>query len=118
MVPLFDDENFSLRVVRELRKLGYDILTTREAGLASRRTPDFAIVRAAIAGGRAILTNDRRDYMRLHVRDPRHPGIIVCTYDPDDERLAARIHNAISAYQALDGLLIRVTRPGPGDRDA
>jgi predicted nuclease of predicted toxin-antitoxin system len=118
MVPLFADENFSLRVVRELRQLGYDVLTARQAGLASRGTADPDILRAATAGGRAILTNDRRDYMRLHMRDPRHPGIIVCTYDPDAERLAARIHSAISAFEALDGRLIRVTRPGPADLEA
>jgi hypothetical protein len=38
MADLFADENFSLRVVRELRKLGHDILTSREAGLANQGT--------------------------------------------------------------------------------
>jgi predicted nuclease of predicted toxin-antitoxin system len=115
MAALFADENFSLRVVRELRKLGHDVLTSREAGLANLGTGDPDIFQAAVAAGRAILTNDRRDYVRLHLRQSGHAGIVVCTYDPDAERLARRIHSAISAYASLADMLIRVTRPGPGE---
>lgn len=118
MADLFADENFSLRVVRELRKLGHDILTSREAGLANRGIGDSDVFQAAVATGRIILTNDRRDYVRLHMRQPEHAGIVICTYDPDVEQLAQRIHDAISAYDSLAGLLIRVTRPGPGEADA
>ena len=118
MAALLADENFSLRVVRELRKLGHDVLTSREAGLANRGTGDPDVFQAAVLAGRTILTNDRRDYVRLHLRQPRHAGIVICTYDPDAERLALPIHSAISAYETLAGLLIRVTRPGPADEQA
>src|SRR3954467_1630488 len=118
MAPLLSDENFSLSVVRELRALGHDILTTREAGLANRGIADPEIFQAAIAAGRPILTNDRRDYVRLHLQRPEHPGIVVCTYDPDAARLAQRIHAAISAHDSLGGMLIRVSRPGPSESDA
>ncbi|HZO27771.1 MAG TPA: DUF5615 family PIN-like protein [Chloroflexota bacterium] len=111
---MFADENCSLRVVRELRKLGHDVLTSRDAGLANRGTGDPDIFLAAVAAGRAILTNDRRDYVRLHMRRSGHAGIVICTYDLDAERLAQRIHDAISAHASLVGLLIRITRPGPG----
>jgi hypothetical protein len=115
MADLLADENFSLRVVRELRKLGHDVLTSREAGLANRGAGDPDIFEAAVAAGRTILTNDRRDYVRIHMRQPRHAGIVICTYDPDAGRLARRIHAAISAHVSLAGMLIRVTRPGPGE---
>jgi predicted nuclease of predicted toxin-antitoxin system len=118
MADLFADENFSLRVVRELREFGHDVLTSREAGLANRGTGDPDIFLAAVAVGRTILTNDRRDYVRLHRRQPDHAGIVICTYDPDAQRLARRIHDAISARETLTGLLIRVTRPGPPETDA
>ena len=118
MAHLLSDENFSLRVVRELRALGHDILTISEAGLANQRIGDPDIFRTAIAAGRAILTNDRRDYVRLHLQQPEHPGIIVCTYDPDDVRLARRIHAATSGLESLAGRLIRVNRPGPTESGA
>jgi len=118
MAQLLSDEKFSLRVVRELRALGHDILTTREAGLANQGTDDPNIFRTAVAADRAILTNDRRDYVRLHLQRPEHPGIIVCTYDPDTTRLAQRIHAAISDLDSLAGRLVRITRPGPAEPDA
>jgi hypothetical protein len=116
MTPLFSDENFSLRVVRELRLLGHDVMTTREAGLLGTADPN--IFQAAASTHRAILTNDRRDYMRLHRLNPDHPGIIICTYDVDIVRLVRRIHAAIVSNEPLDGKLIRVTRPGPTEADA
>jgi predicted nuclease of predicted toxin-antitoxin system len=118
MARLLSDENFSLRVVRELRALGHDILTSREAGLANQGIDDPDILQAAVAAGRAILTNDRRDYVRLHLRRPDHPGIVVCTFDPDTARLARRIHAALSALDSLAGRLVRVNRPGPAEPDA
>ena len=80
-------------------------------------TADSNICQTATVLGRAILTNDRRDYMRLHRLNPNHPGIIICTYDTDSDRLARRIHAAIVANEPLDGKLIRVTRPGPSETD-
>ena len=49
--------------------------------------------------------------MRLHILQPDHAGIIVCTEDPEFERLATRINEAIAAEQTLQGKLIRVNRP-------
>lgn len=118
MARLFSDENFSLRVVRVLRTLNHDVRTTREAGLANRGIDDPEILESATADGRAVLTDNRRDFIRLHMRRPDHGGIVACTYDPDPERLARRIHRAISGHESLAGLLIRVTRPGPSEDSA
>jgi len=40
MARLYANENFPLPVVEELRRLGHDVLTMREAGQASESMPD------------------------------------------------------------------------------
>jgi hypothetical protein len=118
MARLLADEDFSLRVVEELRRLGHDVVTAREAGLANQRIDDALIVVAATRDGRAVLTFNRRHFGRLHIADASHSGIIVCTRDPDVVRQAQRIHAAVSALDSLAGRLIRITRPGPAEDPA
>ncbi len=65
--------------------------------------------------GRAVLTVNRDDFIRLHRMSPDHAGIIVCTEDLDRQRLATRIHETIAAEESLFGKLIRVNRP-PGEK--
>jgi predicted nuclease of predicted toxin-antitoxin system len=115
---LFADEDFPYEIVQALSRLGHDATTTREAGLANRGTGDPEILRIATAGGRAVLTRNRRHFMRLHMQQPDHAGIIVCTVDSDFERQAQRVHAAISTLGSLAGRLIRVYRPGPGELGA
>lgn len=57
------------------------------------------------------MTQNRRDVIRLHRLKPDHAGIIVCTEDRNFQRLATRIHEAISAEESLKTKLIRVNRP-------
>ena len=115
MERLFADENFPRAVVIELRRLGHDVLTTEEAGLAGQGVPDAEILRFATRGGRAVLTLNRRDFVRLHTAQPGHGGIIACTYDSDFERQARRIDAEITTQTRLPGLLLRVNRPGPAE---
>jgi hypothetical protein len=65
----------------------------------------------ASGAGRALITINRRDFIKLHRQQPDHHGIVVCTEDPDTEGQARRIHNAIEEFAVLDGVLIRVNRP-------
>jgi N-acyl-D-aspartate/D-glutamate deacylase len=111
LIRLYTDENFPLPVVEFLRALNHDVLTARDAGNANLRIPDENVLAFAVINERAVLTRNRRDYIRLHRLQPDHAGIIVCTEDPNFERLAARIHEAISAEETLKGKLIRVNRP-------
>ena len=113
MVSILADEDFSLRVVEELRRLGHDVVTIRALGLANRGVDDSSILDAAKQSVRAVVTYNRRHFGRLHLSDANHAGIIICTRDPDVVRQARRIHDAISAHNSLAGLLIRITRPGP-----
>jgi hypothetical protein len=112
MARLYANENFPLPVVVELRQLGHDVLTSQEAGNASQRVPDDQLLAFAIQDRRAVLTFNRRHFVRLHIEQPAHGGIVVCTYDPDFGALASRIDAAIAASPALAGQLVRINRPG------
>ena len=110
-MALYADENFPLRVVEELRRLGIDVLTAYEDGRANQSLSDRAILARAIELGRAIVTLDRQDFKRLHLEVPDHAGIIICTEDPDRHGQAQRIVDAINFSEDLQGQLIRVYRP-------
>lgn len=96
-------------VVENLRSLGHDVLTVQESGNAGFTDPQ--VLAFAIDHERAVLTQNRRDFMRLHRLQSLHAGIIACTDDRNFERLATRIHAAIRTEATLSGQLIRVNRP-------
>jgi hypothetical protein len=108
---LYSNENFPMPVVEELRRLGHDVVSIQERGRANEGTPDDEVLSLAIGEERAVLTINRKDFMRLHRKSDQHAGIIVCTYDPDYPAQAARIHAAIDVCPDLHGQLIRVNRP-------
>jgi predicted nuclease of predicted toxin-antitoxin system len=93
-MALYADENFPLRVVEELRRLGIDVLTVHEDGRSNQSLSDPDILTRAIELG-----------------VPDHSGIIICTEDPDRVGQAQRIVESIAASEDLRGLLIRVYRP-------
>jgi predicted nuclease of predicted toxin-antitoxin system len=111
MARLYADEQYPLPVIEFLRALGHDVLTVQEAGKANQRIPDSEILTFATSDKRAVITENRKDFFRLHRVQPNHAGIIACTNDRDWEALANRIHNAITAEECLQGKLIRVVRP-------
>ena len=112
MASLYANENLPLPVVEELRWLGHDVLTTSEAGNAGQAMPDESVLLFACAQGRALVTLNRRHFVRLHRGRPQHQGIIVCAFDPDFAALAQRIHEAIVRQPLLVGQLLRINRPG------
>lgn len=63
MARLYADENFPLPVVQALRRLGHDVLTSLDAGNAGRAVPDDEVLAFAVAGGRAVLTLNRRHFV-------------------------------------------------------
>ncbi|MUG98882.1 hypothetical protein F7734_43960 [Scytonema sp. UIC 10036] len=111
MARLYTDENFPLPVVEFLRTFGHDVLTASEAGNADLKIPDEEVLDFAIRNNRAVLTSNRRHFIRLNKLQPNHAGIIVCTEDPNFQRLATRVDRAISTEESLNGKLIRVNRP-------
>jgi len=108
VAALYADENFTYAVVERLRLLGHDVLTVQEAG--QQGGLDVDVLAFATAAGRAVLTFNRRHFVRLHARVSPHKGIIVCTND-DADALASRIHRAIAAFTVLDNHLLRIDRP-------
>jgi predicted nuclease of predicted toxin-antitoxin system len=109
-MDLYADENFPLRVVEELRKLGINVLTALEDGRANQSITDEDILGRATELGRAIVTLNRRDFKRLHSQSPDHSGIIICTEDPDRLNQAQTISQSIADAVELQGKLIRVYR--------
>jgi Domain of unknown function (DUF5615) len=98
-------------LVEALRNLGHDVLTAAEAGRANQGIPDPDVLSYATLLGRAVLTNDRRHFHRLHRQFPIHAGIVTYTDDPVRQALAARIHLALLQTSALNGVLIKIIRP-------
>lgn len=109
-MPLYADENFPLRVIEELRRLGHDVITALEDGRANQSITDHDLLARATEIGRAILTLNRLDFKRLHLHMPEHAGIIICTEDPDRVGQSRRIADAIANAGELRGQLIRVYR--------
>lgn len=110
-MSLYADENFPLRVIEELRRLGHDVLTALEDGRANQAVTDADLLARAIELKRALLTLNRQDFKRLHLQIPNHSGIIICTEDPDRVGQAERINRSVVQTADLQGKLIRVYRP-------
>ena len=116
MLKLYANENFPLETVRVLRNLGYDISTTHEMGKSNLSIPDEDVLAFAIAENRAILTVNRKDFMRLHRLNPIHSGIIVCTKNDDFDNFALCIHSVLLPYQDnAANLLLRVYKENVWD---
>jgi len=116
MARLYADEDFSYPVVQRLRQLGHDICTAHEAGQADQGIKDEAVLAFAIATGRAVLTFNRRHFIRLHAEVLSHEGIIVCTRDDDVSALANRIHQQLQSVPTLQDQLLRINRPARLER--
>ncbi len=114
MALLYSNENYPQPVVEELRRWGHDVLTVLEAGKADQAIEDDLVLAFAVSRGRAMLTLNRKHFIRLHQLHPGHAGIVICTFDPDFIGQAARIHTALESLANLSGELLRVNRPQSG----
>lgn len=112
MAKLLADENFPFPVTQELRLLGHDVVTLEELGQADQGLSDESVLALAIARDRALLTMNRRHFVRLHERSGEHAGIIVCSLDIDFVGQARRISSALEREASLGGSLLRINRPG------
>jgi hypothetical protein len=80
---LYSNENFPRQAVEQLRGAGHDVLMVADSGYADQAWPDDEALRFATIQERALVTMNRRHFIRLHKLVPEHQGIIVCTFDPD-----------------------------------
>jgi len=77
----------------------------------NQQFPDEKVLHLASEQGRALVTLNRKHFIRLHHLNKKHGGIIVCSMDLDYPGQAHRIHQAVKSCASLAGLLIRVNRP-------
>lgn len=106
------DENFPFPVVEALRSFGYDVLTLSDLGKAGQAVTDVAVLELASDDSRAVLTLNRKHFVRLHQSSSDHSGIVVCSFDLDFDGQAKRIRAALGAQSLLAGQLLRINRPG------
>lgn len=112
MAKLLADENFPFPTVQELRLLGHDVLTLEELGKTDQGLPDESVLGLAVERDRALLTINRKHFVRLHERYRNHTGIVVCSLDVDFVGQAKRISAALESEVSLAGKLLRINRPG------
>ncbi|MBE9066032.1 DUF5615 family PIN-like protein [Leptolyngbya cf. ectocarpi LEGE 11479] len=109
MAALYANEQFPRRVVEFLRSLDHDVLTVQEAN--NRGLSDDQVLAFATSENRAVLTLNRKDFIKLHRANSDHAGIIVCSRDDNWQRQADRIHKAVSLFDSLNSQLVRVNKP-------
>jgi len=107
---LYANENFPRPVVEALRRLGHEVLTIQETGRGEQAVSDEEVLSFATGDQRAVLTLNRRHFVRLHSTNAAHAGIIVCSFDPDFAAQAHRIDLALSEAPELTGALLRINR--------
>jgi hypothetical protein len=112
VAQLYANENFPKPVVMALRRLGHDVLTIQETGFTERAASDDAVLAFARGEKRALLSLNRRHFIRLHRITPDHSGIIVTSLDLDSTAWAERLDQVIRQNEPLAGKLLRVNRPG------
>ena len=117
MAKLYADEDFPYPVVKRLRELGHDVLTSFEAGQANQGFDDANQLAFATNLGRAILTRNRKDYIQLHRRLAYHAGIVSISDDPDFVNQASRIDQMLASHSTLTKQHLRVNRPNPSAKN-
>ncbi len=111
MIRLYADEQFPLPVVERLRSKGYDILTVKDAGNANQRIPDDLVLAFATSQERAVITQNRRDFIWLHNQGVNHSGIVVCSKNLDWDGFTSEIDLVLSDRESIAGELVRINRP-------
>jgi predicted nuclease of predicted toxin-antitoxin system len=110
MIKLYANEQFPFDAVIELRKLGYDVLTTHDVSKSGKGIADIEVLSFAISLERAVITFDK-DFFKLHRNNPNHCGIILCTENRNYLQLAQIIHTKLSQISQIEKQLVRITKP-------
>ena len=107
---LYTNENFPHPSSLLLRELGHDVVTVQEAGFAGQAQSDEEVLAYAVREGRILVTLNRRHFIAQHREKPDHAGILVCSFDPDFNRLARRIDERLQQAGPWAGRLERLNR--------
>ena len=103
------DEHLSPAIAEQLKARGHDVVTVAEAGLVG--LADERVLAWAVREGRAVVTNNIRDFRSLHVdslkaRSP-HCGIVLVPTG----KYSLRRETLGPLVAALDRLLTRSPAP-------
>jgi hypothetical protein len=71
LAKIYTNENFPFPIVLELRRLGHDVLTSRDAGNDGRSVPDGEVLDYAISSGRVLQSRNLVDARVRAATDPR-----------------------------------------------
>jgi len=110
MFRFYSNENLSFILVKELRDLGHDVLTSYEAGNANQRIPDERVLAEATMNNRCVLTFNRDDFLQLHRSGIEHSGIIIFKDDRDQLNQVLTLQKYLITQQTLKNRLIRVLK--------
>ncbi len=111
MTKFYANENFPLDLIQELRQLGYDVLTSYEAGQANQSISDEEVLNFAHEQQRVVITLNREDFISLHKQSQQHSGIIICKEDRDYKSQSQKISEfLINNTQPLRCRLIRIKK--------
>ncbi|WP_373544254.1 DUF5615 family PIN-like protein [Chamaesiphon sp.] len=111
MISLYADEQFPLPVVERLRIKGYDVLTVKDAGKANQGISDEDVLAFANSQNRAVITQNRRDFIWLHNNRFNHAGIVACTKNLDWDGFTAEIDRVLATRDSIASELVRVNSP-------
>jgi uncharacterized protein with PIN domain len=110
MARLYSNENFPIDIVRQLRQMGHDVLTSYEAGQANQKISDAAVLSFATQDDRIVITLNREDFIQLHRSGIEHRGIIICKDDRDYESQSQFVQNLLAENPDLSDRLLRVKK--------
>ena len=108
MARFYANENFANNIIKILRDLEHDVITSLEAGQANQGIPDHKVLIFAQQHNRILITFNRDDFIELHRNGVSHSGIIICKDDRDYLGQAKAIDDFLqSQIQSLSDRLIR-----------
>ena len=99
--PLYLDENIDPEVAVRLRRDGYDVETSQEAGLAGSGASDEVQLQYAAEQRRVLVTHDVRTVPVLAQKwldaGKEHAGVVLCDFRLPEE-LAQRLRILLRRY--------------------
>ena len=102
-MKLLLDEMMDPRIADQLRQRGHDVIAVGEVGVLQGLS-DRAILSAARADDRVVVTEDLRDYRRIAAAEGRagrpHPGLVLTNnrrWPRANRRTLGRLVNALDA---------------------
>lgn len=107
MSKFYADENIRIQMVQEMRAKGLDVQTSPEAnndGITDPEQLDYAT-----SQNRIILTDNRRDFIKLHNDGQEHAGIF--SYKPHSlsvEQATARTHYVSEQVSDMQNTHVRI----------